>query len=93
VGSNCGLGSEAMVALAREFRRHTQGLLLIQPNAGLPSLVGDVAVYPESPEFMAERARQLLACGVNILGGCCGSTPAHIRALRQTVDRYSGVPT
>lgn len=90
VGSNCGLGSEAMVALASEFRRHTDGRLLMQPNAGLPRLEGDVAMYPESPEFMAERARQLFECGVEVVGGCCGTTPAHIRALRHTVDLFHG---
>jgi 5-methyltetrahydrofolate--homocysteine methyltransferase len=90
LGSNCGLGSESMVAVAQEFRKHTKLPLLIQPNAGLPQLKGDATVYPESPETMAGHAGELLETGVSILGGCCGTTPAHIRALRALVDGHAG---
>jgi 5-methyltetrahydrofolate--homocysteine methyltransferase len=86
VGSNCGNGVEHMVAIAREFRRHTALPLLIQPNAGLPRMEGDVTVYDETPAFMADKARGLLEAGVAIVGGCCGTTPAHIAALRALVD-------
>ena len=88
VGSNCGNGIEHMVAIAREFRRHTQGPLVIQANAGLPRIVGGQTVYDETPEFMADRARELLAMGVSIMGGCCGTTPAHVAALRSMVDDH-----
>jgi 5-methyltetrahydrofolate--homocysteine methyltransferase len=87
IGSNCGTGVEHMVAIAREFRRHTALPLLIQPNAGLPRMVGDAAVYDESPAFMADKARGLIDAGVAIIGGCCGTTPAHVAALRALVDR------
>jgi 5-methyltetrahydrofolate--homocysteine methyltransferase len=83
VGSNCGNGIEAMIEIAREFRRCTPRPLIIQSNAGLPEMVDGNAVYPETPEYMAERARELLAIGVSILGGCCGTTPAHIRAVAE----------
>ncbi len=86
IGSNCGTGIEHMVAIAREFRRHTPLPLLIQPNAGLPRMVGDTTVYDETPAFMADRARGLIDAGVAIIGGCCGTTPAHIAALRALVD-------
>jgi len=86
LGSNCGLGSESMVAVAREFQTHTRLPLMMQPNAGLPVLKGDTAVYLETPDTMARHAQQLLACDVSIVGGCCGTTPAHIRALRAVVD-------
>lgn len=89
VGSNCGNGIEHMVAIAREFRRHTTLPLVIQPNAGLPRTVGRETVYDETPEFMAERARALLDLGVAVIGGCCGTTPAHIAALRAMVDHSS----
>ena len=89
IGSNCGNGAEHMVAIAREFRRHTALPLLIQPNAGLPRVVGTATVYDETPEFMAEKARGLMEAGVSIIGGCCGTTPAHIAALRTLV---SGTP-
>jgi 5-methyltetrahydrofolate--homocysteine methyltransferase len=86
VGSNCGNGIENMVAIARECREFTELPVIIQSNAGIPELIDDKAVYPETPEFMAEKAEDLLAAGVKIIGGCCGTTPAHIRAIRKTVD-------
>jgi methionine synthase I (cobalamin-dependent) len=49
-------------------------------------LQADKVVYPETPEFMAEKAGELIAIGISIIGGCCGTTPAHIRALRKAVD-------
>jgi len=81
VGSNCGNGIETMVEIAREFRRHTDGPLAIQANAGVPEMVDGRAVYCESPEFMAGHALQLLDIGVEVVGGCCGTTPEHIAAL------------
>jgi 5-methyltetrahydrofolate--homocysteine methyltransferase len=85
IGSNCGNGIEAMVEIAGEFRRCTARPLIIQSNAGLPEMVDGVAVYPETPEYMAGRARELLVIGVSILGGCCGTTPAHIAAFKAMV--------
>ncbi len=85
VGSNCGNGSETMVAIAREFRACTDAPLLIQPNAGAPRVVDGRTVYDETPEFMARHAMELLEIGVAIIGGCCGTTPEHIRALREAL--------
>ena len=85
VGSNCGNGIENMVAIAREFRARTEMPLLIQSNAGLPQIVDGRAVYSETPEFMAEQARGFLEIGVEIVGGCCGTTPQHIQALRKAL--------
>jgi 5-methyltetrahydrofolate--homocysteine methyltransferase len=86
VGSNCGNGIGPMIEIARLFRACTDRPLLIQPNAGLPETKDGELVYSETPEFMAERARDLIAAGVSIIGGCCGTTPDHVRALRATVD-------
>ena len=86
VGSNCGNGIENMVLIAKEFKEYTRLPVMIQSNAGNPVLQGDRVVYPETPDFMAEKARELIAIGVSIIGGCCGTTPAHIRALRKMVD-------
>jgi 5-methyltetrahydrofolate--homocysteine methyltransferase len=86
VGSNCGNGIEHMILIAREFKRYTKLPVMIQSNAGKPVLQADKVVYPETPEFMAEKAGELIAIGVSIIGGCCGTTPAHIRALRKAVD-------
>ena len=86
VGSNCGNGIENMIRIARELRDSTHLPLIIQSNAGLPEMQGGVPVYGETPAFMAEKARDLLAIGVSIIGGCCGTTPEHIKAIRNTVD-------
>lgn len=86
IGSNCGNGIENMIKIAREFRKHTTLPLIIQSNAGIPVIQGDRPTYPETPEFMAEKAKELISLGVSIIGGCCGTTPEHIRAIRRVVD-------
>jgi 5-methyltetrahydrofolate--homocysteine methyltransferase len=90
VGSNCGNGIENMVKIAREFRACTDLPLIIQSNAGLPATVVGELVYPETPEFMAARVKDFLDGGVSIIGGCCGTTPEHIRAIRAAVDSLVG---
>ncbi len=87
LGANCGNGIDAMIPIAREFRRHTDLPILIQPNAGQPELVDGQTVFRESPEYMAGRVRELLAEGVGLMGGCCGTGPDHICAFREEVDR------
>ncbi|MEO0081628.1 MAG: homocysteine S-methyltransferase family protein [candidate division WOR-3 bacterium] len=86
VGSNCGNGIEKMVEIAREFRRVTDRPLVIRPNAGLPDITEGQPVYPETPEFMATCVPELLETKLGILGGCCGTTPAHIREFRHVLD-------
>jgi 5-methyltetrahydrofolate--homocysteine methyltransferase len=86
VGSNCGNGSATMVEIAGEFRGRTGLPVMIQPNAGLPEQQGGRVVYPETPDFMAEKAVELVELGVAVIGGCCGSTPQHVRAIRDRVD-------
>lgn len=82
VGANCGNGVDVMLELARELRAATDGYLLIHSNAGIPAPQGGEIVYPETPEYMAERFRVMAQdVGVNIIGGCCGTTPEHIKAL------------
>jgi 5-methyltetrahydrofolate--homocysteine methyltransferase len=89
IGSNCGSGIENMIAIAREYRKHTKLPLLIQANAGLPELKDDKPVYPESPDFMAAKIKDLIDAGVVIIGGCCGTTPDHIKAFRRAIDKRS----
>jgi 5-methyltetrahydrofolate--homocysteine methyltransferase len=86
IGSNCGNGSETMVRIAAALREQTALPLLIRPNAGLPRVTAEGTIYPENPEFMAEQCRALLPLGVGILGGCCGTTPEHVAALRRMID-------
>ena len=70
-----------MARILAEMSEATSRFLFAKPNAGLPQLEGTETVYPENPETMAEKMRPLLDMGVNILGGCCGTTPAHLREI------------
>ena len=88
IGSNCGNGIDTMIEIARDFKREASVPVIIQSNAGLPENRGGELVYPESPEYMAERIGQLMDLGVAIIGGCCGTGPEHIRAIRTAVDNY-----
>jgi 5-methyltetrahydrofolate--homocysteine methyltransferase len=88
IGSNCGNGIEKMIEIAGEFKRHSTVPVIIQSNAGVPENRGGEVVYPETPDFMAERVRQLIDLGVAIIGGCCGTGPDHIRAFRAAIDRH-----
>jgi len=92
IGSNCGNGIDKMVEIARAFRDVTDHPLIIQSNAGLPEIENGNVVYRETPAFMAERVQELLEIGVSIIGGCCGTTPEHVRAFRAVVDGPAGDP-
>jgi 5-methyltetrahydrofolate--homocysteine methyltransferase len=83
VGANCGRGPQEMETVMEQMTQvRPAGLLLIaQSNAGLPQLVGDHFEYDSPPEQMAEHATRLRALGVDIIGGCCGSTPEHVQAM------------
>ena len=81
IGANCGAGIDLMIEVARLMRPATSLPMWCKPNAGLPELVDGKTVYRDSPEKMASRFRELVEAGANMIGGCCGSTPAHIRAL------------
>ncbi len=89
IGSNCGNGIRPFIEIAREMREVTDLPLIIQPNAGLPRIFNGKTLYPETPEFMAEKVKELLKKGVSIIGGCCGTTPEHIRAFRRIVDHWA----
>jgi len=89
IGSNCGQGTEGMLSVAGELAKATDLPLLIQANAGLPILKDGKVHYPETPAEMAAVLPELLAAGVKIVGGCCGTTPAHIVALRKVLE-HSG---
>jgi 5-methyltetrahydrofolate--homocysteine methyltransferase len=86
VGANCGAGPEAMLVVAREFARATTLPLIFQPNAGLPRQQDGRLVYPQSPATFAMHTAALMEAAL-IVGGCCGTTPAHIAALRDALHR------
>jgi len=82
IGANCGQGPEGMIGIVREIRAAAPTApIIVQANAGLPVRVDDVDTFPETPEMMAACVPDLIAAGANIIGGCCGTTPAHIRAI------------
>jgi 5-methyltetrahydrofolate--homocysteine methyltransferase len=81
IGTNCGNGIENMVEIVRELHANTDRPLWARPNAGLPQLVDGRTVFPETPAVMAAKIPALVAAGARMIGGCCGTTPAHIRAV------------
>ena len=87
IGANCGNGMEQMIEIVKEMRAAAELTpILVQANAGLPRHVNGADVFPEGPDEMAGRIKAVVQAGANIVGGCCGTTPAHIRAIRQAVD-------
>jgi len=87
VGANCGRGPDEMEIIAAEMMhtRPSDLLLVAQSNAGLPQLVGDHFEYDATAEDLAAHATRLAELGIDLVGGCCGSTPAHIAAIRATL--------
>jgi 5-methyltetrahydrofolate--homocysteine methyltransferase len=89
IGTNCGHGIERMVEIVARIRRAAPDMpLLVHSNAGLPVLEGDQVVYPESAAFMASFVPAMIEAGAQIIGGCCGTTPEHIRAMKEARDSY-----
>ncbi|HWI41760.1 MAG TPA: homocysteine S-methyltransferase family protein [Verrucomicrobiae bacterium] len=89
LGSNCGLGPEGICDLLGAMRRVSTLPLISQANAGLPLMLEGKTVFPAQPEEMTSCLNRLLALGVRIVGGCCGTTPAHIRAIAAELRRRS----
>jgi methionine synthase I (cobalamin-dependent)/5,10-methylenetetrahydrofolate reductase len=86
IGANCTLGPQALLPILAELAAVDNIRVSGMPNAGFPKREGDRIVYPKSsPEYFALFAREAAALGVRILGGCCGTTPAHIRAMAEAV--------
>lgn len=90
IGLNCGLGPEGIAAEVRYLAAHSSKLLSVMPNAGLPRLEGDRAVYDLSPDDFAQQMKRFArGPGLNMAGGCCGTGPEHIAALASAL---SGIP-
>ena len=88
VGANCGNGIERMIEIVSQMRAANKNIpILVHANAGLPKNVDGKDVFPESPEDMAALAPKLAKAGANIIGGCCGTTPAHIKAMKDAVSK------
>jgi len=89
IGSNCGNGIDNMIEIAKQIKELSDRPILIQSNAGIPENNDGEIVYPESPTYFEEKTLELIEAGVSIIGGCCGTTPEHIRAIRKVVDSTS----
>ena len=86
VGANCSMGSDTMVELAKEIRQSVDVPVIVQPNAGLPQTREDQSVfYPEDENFFAGNIKKIKALGIEIVGGCCGTTPEYIRRMKETL--------
>ena len=88
VGANCSVGPSVLYDVLVLLHQATDRPVSIQPNAGLPSRMGERLIYLSSPAYMADYAGRMLDAGARIVGGCCGTTPAHVRAMREVVDRH-----
>ena len=85
VGSNCGIAIDDMVEIIAAMRSVTDKPILTHINAGIPRVEDGQIVYPDTPEFMAARINQVVQAGANIVGGCCGTDPRHVRAFVSAV--------
>src|SRR5215813_6000152 len=88
VGLNCGVGPAIVLNAIEKMRALTDRKLSAQPNAGLPRDVGGRQIYMCSPEYMAEYSRRIVQAGASFVGGCCGSTPAHIKMIADAIRQF-----
>ncbi len=86
IGANCSLGPEQLLEVVSKIAQTTNLPVSIQPNAGMPRLENGRTIFPMTPEQMAEWAPKLVEAGATYIGACCGSTPAHIKAIRNTLQ-------
>jgi 5-methyltetrahydrofolate--homocysteine methyltransferase len=90
IGANCGNGTAGMIEIVREIRTLDPEIpVLVHANAGLPIYQDGKTVFPESAGEMASQIEELVAAGANIVGGCCGTTPEHIRQIVQVLSNLS----
>ncbi|HET6935046.1 MAG TPA: bifunctional homocysteine S-methyltransferase/methylenetetrahydrofolate reductase [Candidatus Angelobacter sp.] len=85
IGCNCSVGPVAMLEAIERIRRNTERPLAAQPNAGIPRNIEGRNIYLCSPEYMASYARKFVNAGVSLVGGCCGTTPEHTRAMKSAL--------
>lgn len=93
IGFNCGLGPKQMLPLVEELEKHASIPILVMPNAGLPESVNGETIFNVDPDEFAGYMKQIAKMGVSYLGGCCGTTPAHLKAMIEaTKDIEDKVP-
>jgi 5-methyltetrahydrofolate--homocysteine methyltransferase len=86
IGANCGNGTAGMIEIVKEIRSLNQDIpVLVHANAGLPILLDGESVFPETADEMSAQIKDLVLAGANIVGGCCGTTPEHIKRMAELV--------
>ncbi len=86
IGANCGVGFDQMLEVLKEIREADKTTpVLVHANAGLPVVQNGKTIFPETPEMMRSKVKDLIKAGANIIGGCCGTTPEHIRGFVQEI--------
>jgi methionine synthase I (cobalamin-dependent) len=85
VGANCGTGPEVLYKVLKIMKKVSKTCLMVEPNAGIPELVKDKVVYSASPKIMANYTEKFVKLGLNLIGGCCGTTPSHIKAMSDKI--------
>jgi len=103
MGTNCSVGPAATLDVMQEMisavkqlgddLQATPALFSAQPNAGLPTRIGNRFFYMATPDYFADYALRFAQAGVHLIGGCCGTTPRHIAAMRKALDEYYGIST
>ena len=86
LGVNCVVGPQGAIGVVEQLARATDLPLVAQPNAGLPRMIEGRAHYPATPQYFGESTQRLVAAGARIVGGCCGTTPEHIRAMHVALN-------
>lgn len=92
LGINCGMGPKQMMPILQELMKYTSVPIIVKPNAGLPKQKDGEVYYDVRPEEFAELMKEIVASGACVIGGCCGTTPDHIRAMVQSTRGMSVIP-
>ena len=91
IGVNCSTGPEGMKEIVRLFSENTKKPVSAQPNAGIPALKNGITTFPMGPEEFSNKMVDIVQSGANLIGGCCGTTPLHIKLLKEKFKKYKPV--
>lgn len=90
IGTNCSNGFEDMIGIVKEMREINDSIpILVHANAGIPIVLDGDVKYPDTPKIMADLTPKLIEAGANLIGGCCGTTPEHIRMIKEAINKFT----